>query len=28
MVAGHPRVQGDQMIDTLGPFEIVSKENV
>jgi hypothetical protein len=28
IVAGHPRVQGEQVIDTLGPFEIVSKANV
>ena len=28
IVAGHPRVQGEQVVDTLGPFEIVSKANV
>ena len=28
IVAGHTRVQGEQVIDTLGPFEIVSKANV
>jgi hypothetical protein len=28
IVAGHPRVQGEQVIDTLGPFEIVWKANV
>ena len=25
IVAGHPRVEGEQVVDTLGPYEIVSK---
>jgi hypothetical protein len=28
IVAGHPRVDGEHVIDTLGPFEIVSKADV
>jgi hypothetical protein len=28
IVAGHPRVEGEQVIDTLGPFEIVCKADV
>jgi len=27
IVAGHPRIEDERVIDTLGPLEIVSKAN-